>query len=311
MTKVVVALGGNALGNNLEEQMEAVKQTAHSIVDLVEEGYQVVLVHGNGPQAGMIKLAMDELTATDEKKYPPVSLSVAVAMSQTYIGYDLQNALREEMLHRGIHKPVATVATQVVVDKDDPAFEKPTKPIGRFMEKDEAVRMAIEKDITVMEDAGRGYRQVVASPKPKEIVELETINTLIGADQLVISCGGGGIPVIKEAHDHLKGVPAVIDKDYCSALLAETIDADFLVILTAVEQVALNFGTVEQKNLENVSVEEMKKYVREGHFAPGSMLPKVEAAIDFAEKSGKRTLITSLEKAKDGLAGKTGTVISK
>lgn len=309
MTKVVVALGGNALGNNLTEQMKAVKQTAVSIVDLVEEGYEVVLVHGNGPQAGMIKLAMDELTEKDPEKYPAVSLSVCVAMSQTYIGYDLQNALREEMLHRKIKKPVVTVATQVVVDEADPAFEHPTKPIGRFMSKAEATELKLQKNIEVVEDAGRGYRQVVASPKPKEIVELETINNLIQANELVITCGGGGIPVIKQANDHLKGTPAVIDKDYCSALLAEMIDADFLVILTAVEKVALNFGKPDQKELADVSIAEMKDYIKEGHFAPGSMLPKVEAAVSFAEKSGHNALITSLEKAKEGLAGKTGTLI--
>lgn len=308
MAKVVVALGGNALGNNLIEQMAAVKETAKSIVDLVAEGHEVILVHGNGPQAGMIQLAMDELTADDPTKYPPVPLSVCVAMSQTYIGYDLQNALREEMLHRKIHKPVITVATQVVVDKVDPAFNKPTKPIGRFMTKAEADQLANE-GVDVMEDAGRGYRRVVASPKPKEIVELETIDTLLKADQLVICCGGGGIPVIKQENDHLQGVAAVIDKDYCSALLAATIDADMLVILTAVEKVALNFGKPDQKELGEVSIAEMKQYIAEGHFAPGSMLPKVEAGLSFAAKSGKKTLITSLEKAKDGLAGKTGTVI--
>ncbi|HLQ40451.1 MAG TPA: carbamate kinase [Tetragenococcus sp.] len=310
MTKVVVALGGNALGNNLKEQMAAVKQTAVNVVDLIEEGYEVALVHGNGPQAGMIQLAMDEMTAKDEEKYPAVSLSVSVAMSQTYIGYDLQNALREEMLHRGMKKPVVTIATQVVVDPDDPAFDKPTKPIGRFMEKEEAMQAALEKNISVMEDAGRGYRQVVASPKPKEIIEIETINNLMNDGELVISCGGGGIPVTKQANDHLKGVPAVIDKDFCSALLAETIDADFLVILTAVEQVALNFGTPEQKNLEKVSPYELQKYAQQGHFAPGSMLPKVEAAMSFVKKTGNKALITSLEKAKEGLAGKTGTLVT-
>lgn len=310
MTKVVVALGGNALGNNLKEQMEAVKKTAVNVVDLIEEGYEVVLVHGNGPQAGMIQTAMDEMTAKDPKKYPPVSLSVSVAMSQTYIGYDLQNALREEMLHRSMQKPVVTIATQVVVDPEDPAFEKPTKPIGRFMEKDEAMKLALENNISVMEDAGRGYRQVVASPKPKEIIEIETINNLIKDNELVITCGGGGIPVTKQANDHLKGVPAVIDKDFCSALLAETIDADFLVILTAVEQVALNFGTPEQKNLVKVSPYELQKYAQQGHFAPGSMLPKVEAAMNFVKKTGNKALITSLDKAKEGLAGKTGTLVT-
>lgn len=309
MTKVVIALGGNALGGNLEEQMKAVKHTAKSIVDLIETGYQVILSHGNGPQAGMIQLAMDELTANEPDKYPHVPLSVCVAMSQTYIGYDLQNAIREELLARGIKKPVATVATQVVVDKDDPAFLKPTKPIGRFMAKEEAEKLAEEKNIQVMEDAGRGYRQVVASPRPKEIVEMKTIQALVDNEQLVIACGGGGIPVIKEANYHLKGAPAVIDKDFCSELLAEQVDADQLVILTAVEKVALNFGKPDQKELGEVTVAEMKRYVEEGHFAPGSMLPKVEAALLFASHPGKKALITSLEKAKDGLAGRTGTVI--
>ncbi|GEQ37349.1 carbamate kinase [Tetragenococcus halophilus] len=310
MTKVVVALGGNALGNNLKEQMEAVKKTAVNVVDLIEEDYEVVLAHGNGPQAGMIKLAMDEMTVKDPKKYPPVSLSVSVAMSQTYIGYDLQNALREEMLSRKLEKPVVTIATQVEVDPNDPAFDKPTKPIGRFMSKEEAMQAAMEKDIVVAEDAGRGYRQVVASPKPQEIIEIETINHLISANELVITCGGGGIPVIKGENNHLQGVSAVIDKDFCSALLAETINADFLIILTAVEQVALNFGTPEQKNLAKVSPYELQKYINQGHFAPGSMLPKVEAAMNFVKQTDKKALITSLEKAKEGLAGKTGTLIT-
>lgn len=310
MTKVVVALGGNALGDNLNEQMEAVKHTAKSIADLIEEGYQVILVHGNGPQAGMIQLAMGELTAKDPEKYPHIPLSVCVAMSQTYIGYDLQNAMREELLNRGIDKPTATVATQVVVDKKDPAFLNPTKPIGRFMNQAEAEKLSQEKGVKVMEDAGRGYRQVVASPQPKEIVEINTIKTLMDNDELVIACGGGGIPVTKDHGNHLKGAAAVIDKDHCSALLAEAIDADFLVILTAVEKVALNFGKPDQIELEEVSTAKMEEYVQEGHFAPGSMLPKVQAAMKFAAQPGKRALITSLEKAKDGLAGRTGTVIT-
>lgn len=310
MKRVVVALGGNALGSNLHEQMQAVKTTAKAIADLIEEGYEVILSHGNGPQAGMIRLAMDQLTKLDPTKYPEVPLSVCVAMSQTYIGYDLQNALREELLSRGIQEPVATVATQVVVDKDDPAFKNPTKPIGSFMTKEEAEKKAAEMGIDVMEDAGRGYRQVVASPRPKAIVEEETIKALIDAKQTVIACGGGGIPVVRCENDGLSGVPAVIDKDFCSALLAEKVDADMLVILTAVEHVAVNFGKPDQKSLTNVTVDEMKQYIDEKQFAPGSMLPKVEAGIQFAEsKPGRKTLITLLEKAKDGLAGNTGTTI--
>ncbi len=306
--RVVVALGGNALGNNLTEQMTAVKQTSKAIADLIEAGYEVILSHGNGPQVGMIQLAMEEFSFNN-LQYPVVPLSMCVAMSQSYIGYDLENALQEELRQRNISKAVTTIVTQVVVDENDPAFKKPTKPIGRFMTKEEAEQLVEEKNIQVMEDAGRGYRQVVASPKPKNIVELLTIQTLVDAGQTVIAGGGGGIPVIQEGN-RLKGVNAVIDKDFCSERLAEQVDADLLVILTAVEKVCINFGKENQEALGNVSTEKMKQYAQEGQFAPGSMLPKVEAAIKFAEsKPGRKTLITLLEKAKEGLSGKTGTLI--
>ncbi|HAP4787029.1 carbamate kinase [Enterococcus faecalis] len=306
--RVVVALGGNALGNNLTEQMTAVKQTSKAIADLIEAGYEVILSHGNGPQVGMIQLAMEEFSFNNPQ-YPVVPLSMCVAMSQSYIGYDLENALQEELRQRNISKAVTTIVTQVVVDENDPAFKKPTKPIGRFMNKEEAERLVKEKNIQVMEDAGRGYRQVVASPKPKNIVELLTIQTLVDAGQTVIAGGGGGIPVIQEGN-RLKGVNAVIDKDFCSERLAEQVDADLLVILTAVEKVCINFGKENQEALGNISTEKMKQYAQEGQFAPGSMLPKVEAAIKFAEsKPGRKTLITLLEKAKEGLSGKTGTLI--
>ncbi|UYY08491.1 carbamate kinase [Enterococcus faecalis] len=306
--RVVVALGGNALGNNLTEQMTAVKQTSKAIADLIEAGYEVILSHGNGPQVGMIQLAMEEFSFNNPQ-YPVVPLSVCVAMSQSYIGYDLENALQEELRQRNISKAVTTIVTQVVVDENDPAFKKPTKPIGRFMTKEEAEQLVKEKNIQVMEDAGRGYRQVVASPKPKNIVELLTIQTLVDAGQTVIAGGGGGIPVIQEGN-RLKGVNAVIDKDFCSERLAEQVDADLLRILTAVEKVCINFGKENQEALGNVSTEKMKQYAQEGQFAPGSMLPKVEAAIKFAEsKPGRKTLITLLEKAKEGLSGKTGTLI--
>ncbi|MET2007325.1 carbamate kinase [Enterococcus faecalis] len=306
--RVVVALGGNALGNNLTEQMTAVKQTSKAIADLIEAGYEVILSHGNGPQVGMIQLAMEEFFFNNPQ-YPVVPLSMCVAMSQSYIGYDLENALQEELRQRNISKAVTTIVTQVVVDENDPAFKKPTKPIGRFMTKEEAEQLVKEKNIQVMEDAGRGYRQVVASPKPKNIVELLTIQTLVDAGQTVIAGGGGGIPVIQEGN-RLKGVNAVIDKDFCSERLAEQVDADLLVILTAVEKVCINFGKENQEALGNVSTEKMKQYAQEGQFAPGSMLPKVEAAIKFAEsKPGRKTLITLLEKAKEGLSGKTGTLI--
>lgn len=309
MSKVVIALGGNALGNNLEEQMVAVRSTAKAIIDLIEDGNEVIVSHGNGPQVGMINLAMTELG----KNYPNYSLcpmSVCVAMSQGYIGYDLQNALREELLERGINKSVSTIITQVEVDKNDAAFTNPTKPIGGFMTKEEADLM-VQKGENVIEDAGRGYRRVVASPKPKSIVEIETIKTLADAGHVVVACGGGGIPVIKK-DGKLKGVDAVIDKDFASCELAKELDADCLIILTAVEKAAINYGKENERWLDDVTVEEMKKYVDEGHFAPGSMKPKVEAAIDFAEsKEGRVSLITLLEKAKDGIAGKTGTRISK
>ncbi|EMW6100793.1 carbamate kinase [Enterococcus faecalis] len=306
--RVVVALGGNALGNNLTEQMTAVKQTSKAIADLIEAGYEVILSHGNGPQVGMIQLAMEEFSFNN-LQYPVVPLSMCVAMSQSYIGYDLENALQEELRQRNISKAVTTIVTQVVVDENDPAFKKPTKPIGRFMTKEEAEQLVKEKNIQVMEDAGRGYRQVVASTKPKNIVELLTIQTLVDAGQTVIAGGGGGIPVIQEGN-RLKGVNAVIDKDFCSERLAEQVDADLLVILTAVEKVCINFGKENQEALGNVSTEKMKQYAQEGQFAPGSMLPKVEAAIKFAEsKPGRKTLITLLEKAKEGLSGKTGTLI--
>ena len=308
--RVVIALGGNALGNNLPEQMIAVKQTARAIVDLIEEGHEVIIAHGNGPQVGMIQKAMAELTRSEPEKYIPCPLSVCVAMSQGYIGYDLQNALREELLDRGISKGVATVLTQVEVNRDDPAFQNPTKPIGAFMTKEEADKMVAERGYNVIEDAGRGYRRVVASPKPQSIIEIESIRDMVDAGLVVVACGGGGIPVFKTEGHHLKGAAAVIDKDFASEVLAEQLDADYLIILTAVEKAAINFGKPEQKWLDTISVAEAEQYCAEGHFAPGSMLPKVQAAMRFAEsKPGRRALITLLEKARDGIDGKTGTVV--
>lgn len=297
--RIVIALGGNALGNNLPEQMEAVKTTAKAIVDLIEEGHEVVVAHGNGPQVGMIKNSMDK----------SIPMSVCVAMSQAYIGYDLQNALREEMLSRGLSKPVATVLTQVEVDPKDPAFLKPTKPIGAFMTKEEAAALEA-KGFTCVEDSGRGYRQVVASPRPQAIVELDAIKTLVGAGSVVIACGGGGIPVIATEGNHLKGAAAVIDKDFASCVLAQQLDADCLIILTAVEKVAIHFGKPDVQWLADLTPAKAQEYIEAGEFAPGSMLPKVQAAVAFAEsKEGRTALITLLEKAKDGVAGKTGTAI--
>lgn len=308
--KIVIALGGNALGNTLPEQMAAVKITSKAIVDLIEAGHSVVVTHGNGPQVGMINQAMIELSRVDEKQ-PNTPLSVCVAMSQAYIGYDLQNGLREEMVNRGINKPILSMVTQVCVDREDPAFANPSKPIGRFMTKEQADIAAEKYGYIMKEDAGRGYRRVVASPKPLEIVEIGAIRALVDAGEIVIACGGGGIPVSRDKDsNHLRGASAVIDKDFASAVLAKDLDADYLIILTAVEKVAINFGKPDQKNLDTLTVEEAKKYCTEGHFAPGSMLPKVEAAIDFASsRKGRKALITLLEKAKDGIDGKTGTTI--
>ncbi len=309
--RIVIALGGNALGNNLPEQMEAVKQTSKAIVDLIEEGNQVVIAHGNGPQVGMIQKAMAELTRSDPEKYIPCPLSVCVAMSQGYIGYDLQNGLREELLNRGINKGVSTVLTQVEVDPNDPAFQHPTKPIGAFMTKEEADKLVAERGYDVMEDAGRGYRRVVASPLPQAIVEIESIRDMVDAGLVVIACGGGGIPVFKTEGNHLKGAAAVIDKDFASCTMAQQLDADMLIILTAVEKVAVNFGKPDQQWLDRLTPAEARQYAEEGQFAPGSMLPKVQAAVKFAEsKPGRTALITLLEKAKAGIAGETGTSIS-
>ena len=305
--RVVIALGGNALGKDIEEQKVAVAKTAQVIVDLVTQGLDIVITHGNGPQIGMIQDAMDNLVVRYHI-YKQVPLPSSIAMSQGYIGLDLQNAIKYELYHRGIDKKVSTILSQVEVDPNDPAFHHPTKPIGRFMTKEEAEKNEAH-GIPCMEDAGRGYRIVVASPMPKRICELLTIKTLLNAGHIVIACGGGGMPVISEG-GRLVGVNAVVDKDNVSCLLAQNLDADELVILTAVEHAALNFRKENQVWLSDISIADAKKYVAEGHFAPGSMLPKVEASIRFAEsKPGRRSLITLLDKASDGLAGKTGTVI--
>ena len=306
--RVVIALGGNALGNTLPEQMIAVKETSKAIVDLIEADCDVIVTHGNGPQIGMINNAMAALTREVEGQ-PNTPLSVCVAMSQAYIGYDLQNALREELLNRGITDlPVTTMVTQVRVDADDPAFLDPTKPIGHFLTKEEAVHAVNQYDYVVKEDVGRGYRRVVASPAPKEIIELQAIKGLIG-HELVIACGGGGIPVVRNGN-HLTGASAVIDKDWTSSLLAQEIDADVLIILTAIEKAAINYGKENQQWLEHITVEEAEKHIQNGEFAEGSMKPKMEAAVAFAKsKPGRKAIITQLEKSREGIEGKTGTHI--
>ncbi|HFV9236759.1 carbamate kinase [Enterobacter mori] len=305
--KIVLALGGNALGDDLAGQMQAVKQTAQAIVDLIAHGHQVVVTHGNGPQVGMINLAFEAAAKTDAHT-PMLPMSVCVALSQGYIGYDLQNALREELLSRNMHIPVATLITQVEVDANDPAFSNPTKPIGSFFSKEEAEELALKGDI-LKEDAGRGYRRVVASPQPVDIIEKETVKALIDACHVVIAAGGGGIPVIREGN-HLRGASAVIDKDWASAKLAAMIDADMLIILTAVEKVAINFGKPNEQWLDKLTLGDADRFIAEGHFAKGSMLPKVEAAASFARsRPGRKALITVLSKAKEGIEGKTGTII--
>ena len=305
--KVVIALGGNALGKNVEEQKEAVAKTAKVIVDLASQGLDIIITHGNGPQVGMIQDAMDSLVVQHEN-YKQVPLPTCVAMSQGYIGIDLQNAIKYELYSRGIDGKVSTILSQVEVDEQDPAFQNPTKPIGRFLTKEEAEKN-MAHGITCMEDAGRGYRIVVPSPMPKRIRELETIRTLVQAGHIVITCGGGGIPVVSR-NGRLEGVNAVIDKDNASSLLAEKLDADYLVILTAVEKAAIHFGKEDQQWLSDLTVEQAEKYMEQGEFAKGSMLPKIEAAVRFARSGeGRRTLITLLDKAAEGIAGKTGTMI--
>ena len=310
MKKLVIALGGNALGKNPEEQLGLVKYTAKTIVDLVEEGYDVIVGHGNGPQVGMINLAM-EFAANNGANTPIMPFAECGAMSQGYIGYHLQQSIRNELKHRKINKNVATVITEVVVDKNDNAFENLSKPVGMFYSKEEAEKVSKEKGFTFVEDAGRGYRRVVASPQPQKIVEIDTVKQLVNEGSIVITVGGGGIPVIEE-NDELIGVPAVIDKDKSSAKLAKDIDAEMLVILTAVDRVCINFNKPNQEELSSINLEEAYKFIEEGHFAKGSMLPKVEACIDFVKSSTNGTaLITSLEKAKEALHGKTGTIITK
>ncbi len=308
MKKLVIALGGNALGNTPYEQLRLVQETAKPIVDLIEAGNAVVIAHGNGPQVGMINLAMS--TAANAKAIKSdMPFPECGAMSQGYIGYHLQNSIQNELAARGIHKSVATVVTQVLVDEADPAFSHPTKPIGAFYSKEEAEAIVAEKGYTMVEDAGRGYRQVVPSPKPIDVVEKDMVNTLIDAGHVVITVGGGGIPVVQKG-GKLVGVPAVIDKDFASAKLAELIGADQLVILTAVDRVMIHYGKPEQKALARMTCAEAEQYIQEGHFAPGSMLPKVQAAMSFA-RTGKEAIIASLENAAKALRGESGTIVTK
>ena len=309
--RIVVALGGNALGKTPEEQLELVKGTAKPIVDLVEKGYEVIIGHGNGPQVGMINLAM-EFSAGKGGKTPYMPFPECGAMTQGYIGYHLQQAIQEELRARGINKPCVTIVTQVEVDADDPGFQNPTKPVGSFYSREEADRIAEEKGFVFVEDAGRGYRRVVPSPIPKRIVELEAVNRLVESGAIVITVGGGGIPVV-ETPEGLKGVAAVIDKDRASSLLARDLKADRLIILTAVDRVCLNFGKPDQRELPSITLAQAEEYIGQKQFAPGSMLPKVLSCMEFVKNApgGSTALITSLSRAADALDGKTGTILTK
>ena len=305
--RVVVALGHRALGTTLPEQKVAVKHTAKCIADLIEEGYQVAITHSNAPQVGMIHTAMNEF-AKAHPEYTPAPMSVCSAMSQGYIGYDLQNGIREELLDRGIYRTVSTVLTQVIVDPYDDAFYTPTKVLGRYMNAEEANEER-KKGNYVIEEPGRGYRRVVSAPNPVRIVELDAVNALLDADQIVVAAGGGGIPVM-EQDNHLKGASAVIEKDLAAGKLAEGINADMLIILTNVEKVYLNLGKEGQEPLGEITVDQARAYMEEGHFGIYNMLPTFRAAVEFIEKrKGRCAFITSFDKVKDALKGKTGTVI--
>jgi carbamate kinase len=304
MSRFVVSLGGNALGKTAQEQQQLVAYVAEQIVSLIEEGHEVVLAHGNGPQVGMIQLAFTESKNTPEMPFPECG-----AMSQGYIGYHLQNAIGNELKKHGSSQSVATIVTQVIVDENDQAFSNPTKPIGAFYTKEEAELISKEHGFTMKEDANRGYRRVVPSPMPIDVKEKAVIQSLLKDHHVVITVGGGGIPVIEKG-TNLEGVAAVIDKDNASAKLAELVDADELIILTAVDHVYVNFGETNQKALTNITVDELQQYIDEGHFAEGSMLPKIKASIAFA-KTGKTTVIASLKNAKSAFKQKSGTVITK
>ena len=307
MSKIVIAVGGNALGNNPKEQQALIKKAVKNVVPLVKEGHQIIIGHGNGPQVGVINLAFEDSYANEDIPYMP--FPECTAMSQGYIGYHLQKGLRDVLEEEGLEKKIVTIVTQVVVDKLDPSFKNPTKPVGPFYSKRMAEKLMAESGEKYIEDAGRGYRKVVASPKPLEIVEIETVKDLIKTGHIVIAGGGGGVPIYKQ--NEAKGANAVIDKDLVSALMAKELDADRLIILTNVEQAQLHYGTPQATKVGSISLEEAKQYVEEGHFAKGSMLPKIQAAMNFVEATGKKAVITSLTNLKNALDGINVTEIHK
>ena len=302
--KIVIALGGNALGETPELQKETAVETAKLIVPIIKKGHDVIITHGNGPQVGMINLAFTESTSAPDMPFPECG-----AMSQGYIGFHIQNAIYNALKEEGLKRNVTTVVSQVLVDKNDPMFQNPTKPVGAFYSEADAKKLAAEKGYSIKEDAGRGWRRVVASPLPIDVIEKESIERLVKAGDIVICAGGGGIPVI-ENNGKLEGVAAVIDKDYASAKVAELVDADYLVILTAVDNVYINFNKPDQKKLEKVSKSEMEEYLKTDYFAKGSMFPKVNACVKFLNKmAGKTAIISSLEKAPEAFELKGGTII--
>ncbi len=307
--RIVMALGHDALGTNLPEQKKAVASTAKLIADFIQNGWQVAVVHSNAPQVGMIHTAMNELCFNHEGEgYTPAPMSVCSAMSQGYIGYDLQNGIRSALLKRGIYKPVSTVLTQVMVDPYDESFYNPVKKVGRYMTREEADAEEAKGNY-VTEVAGKGWQRIVSAPKPVGIVEIDTIRALMDADQIVISCGGGGIPVMEQGCE-LRGASAVIEKDAVSGLLAKEIDADVLMILTDVEKVCVNYGKADEAPIDRMSVEEAEKYAAEGQFGASTMLPKIEAAISFIKSGkGRSAIITTMTKAEEAVSGKAGTTI--
>lgn len=310
-SRAVIALGGNALGNDAAEQQERIKHAAPSLVELIDQGYEIIVSHGNGPQVGMINLAFSE-ARKQNSRIPDMDLPECTAMSQGYIGYHLQKGIQKELNDRGMPWTVTSVVTQMVVDSEDSAFKNPTKPIGAFYTEEEAEKLSAQNPgVIYQEDSGRGWRQMVASPKPVDIVEKNSIKNLLDNDFVVIACGGGGIPVVKKGEGEYEGIQAVIDKDHASAKLAELVDAEYLFILTAVDRVMLDFGKPNQRAVDRMTVAEAEKYCSEGHFAAGSMLPKVRAAIDFAKsKKGRKAIIASLEKAPEAIRGESGTLIT-
>lgn len=311
MSRIVIALGGNALGNSPSEQQRKIDQACTSLVGLIHEGHEIIISHGNGPQVGMINLAFD-IASKQNEKISDMPLPECTAMSQGYIGYHLQKGIHHELLRRGMPWQVATIVTQVLVDPLDPAFKKPSKPIGAFYDSETAQQMMkADPTLHMKEDSGRGWRRSVPSPLPVEIVEKKSILNLLDNEYIVIASGGGGIPVIKNDDGSLSGVAAVIDKDFASAKLAEAVDAEYLFILTAVDRVCINFGKPDQKELYTMNISEAEKYLAEGQFAAGSMRPKVEAALNFVKSgNGRRAVIASLEKAPEAMRGESGTLIS-